>query len=140
MIRQAEISDIANIVELVKKGSQNGKVLIRSQDEIAANINKFFVYIEQQKIVGCCALEIYSQKLAELRSLVVLPAYQNKGIGSKLIIMCLKEAKKLKVYQVLAVTDHHELFKRAGFATQFDDKQPFFVNLTNWDNKRGGES
>ncbi|MDP2860856.1 MAG: GNAT family N-acetyltransferase [bacterium] len=140
MIRRAKISDVTNIVGLIKTGSQNGKVLFRSQDEIVANIDKFFVYVERQIVVGCCALEVYSQKLAEIRSLVVLPAYQNKGIGSKLIIKCLRAAQRLEIYQVLAVTDHGKLFRRAGFAARLDDKEPLFMNLTDWGHKRGGES
>lgn len=140
MIRKAKLSDITNIVELIKTGSQNGKVLFRSRDEIAANIDKFVVFIESQTVIGCCALEVYSQKLAEIRSLVVLPAYRNKGIGSKLISRCLKEAQKLEVYQILAVTDHDKLFRRAGFVARLNDKQPLFMNLIDWDHKQGGKT
>ncbi len=129
MVRRAKLSDVARIVELVEMGARNGKVLLRSVEEVENNLKTFFVWEEEDIVVGCCALEVYSGKLAELRSLVVLPQYQNQGIGGKLIRRCLDEAKNFGVYQVLAVTDRHRLFKIAGFKAKLDKKTPMFINL-----------
>ncbi len=129
MIRKANLSEVGIIFGLVKIGSEKGKVLIRTTEDISHNIKSFFVWQEKGNIAGCCSLEVYSQKLAEIRSLVVLPQYQNQGIGGKLIGRCLNEAKKLGIYQILAVTDRYKLFKMAGFKAKFEKKTPMFINL-----------
>ncbi|MCR4280747.1 MAG: GNAT family N-acetyltransferase, partial [Candidatus Kaiserbacteria bacterium] len=69
------------------------------------------------RIVGCCALEVYSKRLAEIRSLAVTRRYQGKGIATKLIETCLELAKKRGAYEVLSITGASKLFKRNGFGT-----------------------
>lgn len=129
MIRKAKIKDLKIIYYLLKEGNSNGKVLKRSLKELRATINNFFVYEEDNKVVGCCSLEIYSQKLAEIRSLVVHCQYRNRGIGTALVKKCLVEAKKKGIYQVLSVTDKSDLFEKLGFRTEVDEKHAMFLNL-----------
>ena len=78
---------------------------------------EFFIAIEGKKIIGCCALAVYSKRLAEIRSLAVDQEFQGKGIGSALIDACMKEAKRRKVYEVLSITGAKELFEKHGFNT-----------------------
>lgn len=129
MVRKAKMKDLRIIHSLLLEGVSNGKVLKRSLRELKKVINNFFVY-EEGKVIGCCSLEIYSQKLAEIRSLVVSSEYRNKGIGSALVQRCLDEAKSKGIYQVLSVTDKSDLFERFGFRTEVNEKQAMFINLT----------
>lgn len=80
-------------------------------------VNEFFIAKRNGQIVGCCALDVYSKRLAEIRSLVVHPKFQNKGIGTKLIESCLMEAKRKKILEVLSITGAMELFRSFGFKT-----------------------
>jgi amino-acid N-acetyltransferase len=98
------------------------KKLIRAYPEklVQAHLprtGEFFVAIEDKKIIGCCALAVYSKRLAEIRSLAVSKDHQGKGIGGALVDACLKEAKRRKVYEVLSVTGAKELFEKHGFNT-----------------------
>lgn len=129
MIRKAKSEDVKAIYSLLLEGGSNGKVLKRSIRELKAVTKSFFVYEENSKVVGCCSLEIYSQKLAEIRSLVVSTAYRNKGISSALVKRCLDDAKRKGVYQVLSVTDKCDLFERFGFKTEVNEKQAMFINF-----------
>lgn len=79
--------------------------------------DEFFVAVENEETVACCALEVYSQRMAEVRSLVVLPSHQGKGIATKLVEKCLEEAKALGVYEVLTITGATGLFAKHGFDT-----------------------
>ena len=74
------------------------------------------------EIIACCALEVYSKRLAEIRSLVVDKDFQGRLIGSKLIKRCLKRAKKLRVYEVLSITAAVPLFEKQGFKTFNNEK------------------
>ncbi len=135
-IRKANKEDIMAIYALLQEGVSGGKVLQRSIKELKQVIKYFYICEIENKVVGCCSLEIYSQKLAEIRSLVVSSEHRNKRVGSKLIQKCLDEAKKKDIYQVLSVTDKSDLFERFGFRTEVNEKQIMFLNF----NSRGGIS
>ncbi|MDB5237932.1 MAG: GCN5-related N-acetyltransferase [Candidatus Kaiserbacteria bacterium] len=76
---------------------------------------EFFVAEEEGTVIACCALEVYSKRLAEVRSLAVLPEHQGKGIATALVARCLEEAKALNVYEVLTITGATSLFEKQGF-------------------------
>lgn len=90
-------------------------MLPRSLNEIYENIRDFFVYKDNDKLMGASALHILWEDLAEIRSLAVSKECQNKGIGKKLIERCLKEAKSLGVKKVFALTYTPQFFKKLGF-------------------------
>ncbi len=91
--------------------------------------DEFFIAEEGGTIVGCCALEVYSQRLAEVRSLAVLPDHQGKGIATMLIEKCLDEAKALGVYEVLTITGATSLFEKQGFGSFNKEKFALFKIL-----------
>lgn len=130
MIRKASEQDLKAIYALLLEGVSHGKVLKRSKAELKKVLKSFFVYEEGGEVVGCCSLEIYSQKLAEVRSLVVSADYRKRSLGSRLIQKCLDEACKNGIYQVVAVTDKCTLFGKFGFKTELDEKQVMFKKLT----------
>jgi amino-acid N-acetyltransferase len=82
----------------------------------------FFVAEEEGVIVGCCALEIYSQRIAEIRSLSVAKEYQGKGIGSALIDQCVRKAQARNVHEILSITSALPLFEKQGFSTFKNEK------------------
>ena len=110
-IRKASSKDILTIRKLVRAYPQ--KLL---QDHLPP-AHSFFVAIEGGRVVGCCALEIYSKRLAEVRTLAVAKEFQGRGIATALIARCLEEARKKKVYEVLSITGAVSLFEKNGFST-----------------------
>lgn len=83
---------------------------------------EFFVAEEDGVIIACGALEIYSQRLAEVRSFAVLPEHQGKGIASALVDACLARAKERGVYEVLSITGSPAFFEKHGFKTFHSEK------------------
>ena len=71
MIRKATVEDVKNIQKLVNFYAKREKMLPRSLNEIYENIRDFYVYSEGKKILGCCALHIDWEDLAEINSLAV---------------------------------------------------------------------
>ena len=101
--------------------------LVRAHPEQLMQIHlprpsEFFVAIEDGAIIGCCALEVYSKRLAEIRSLAVAPEARGRGLASELIKLCLAEAQKRKIYEVLTITGATELFEKQGFGTFHKEK------------------
>ncbi len=82
----------------------------------------FLVAEADGRIVGCCALEIYSKRLAEVRSLAVTKSHQGAGIASALVEKCIVRAKEESVYEVLTITGALPFFQKQGFGTFNNEK------------------
>ena len=127
MIRPATTKDIPEIKKLIDWAAENHKVLSRDEDELHQVIHNFFVWIEEDAIIGCCSLEIYNKKLAEVRSLVIRDLHQGKGIGRALVDACIHRAKEKGVYEVLTITDKDAFFEKLGFNKCLDDQWALFM-------------
>ncbi len=115
MIRKARVGDVRAIQDLIEGSASKGEMLHRSLSEIYDNIRDFSVFQGSQSLLGTCALHICWEDLAEIRSLTVLEGEREKGIGSKLVKACLREAEQLGVRKVFALTYVPSFFQRFGF-------------------------
>ncbi len=115
MIRKAKIKDIKPIQELINSFAKKDIMLARSLNELYENIRDFWVDEEKGKIIGCAAMHISWDDLAEIKSLAVAKQYHNKGKGKELINACLEEAQDLGAKKVFVLTYKPEYFKKLGF-------------------------
>ena len=115
MIRKAKIRDIKEIQELIGYFAKRDVMLPRSLNELYENIRDFWVYEEQGKLVGCAALHISWDNLAEVKCLAVAKHKQKKGLGRDLVIACLAEAQVLGAKKIFVLTYKPEFFKKLGF-------------------------
>jgi len=115
MIRKAEIKDIQPIQSLINSFASQDLMLPRSLNELYDNIRDFWVFEKNKKIIGCCALHICWQDLAEVKSLAVSKNNQRKDIGTQLTIACMDEAKKFGAKRIFALTYNPLFFKKLGF-------------------------
>ncbi len=115
MIRRSNIRDVKKIQRLIKFYANKDEMLPRSLNELYENIRDFFVFEDNKKICGCCALHVCWQDLGEIKSLAVLKSRRNKGIGKKLLTACLTEARGLKLKKIFALTYKPLYFKKFGF-------------------------
>ena len=115
MIRMAKLREVKEIQRMIKLYSTRGDILPRSLSELYDHIRDFFVFIQNRKIEGICALHICWDDLAEIRSLAVQEEVRNKGMGIRLVKACLDESKNLGVKRVFALTYEPEFFEKLGF-------------------------
>ena len=127
LIRRAKAADVPVIHRLIVDASLHGKILKRTPHDIRKNVRHFWVAEEKGRVQACCSLEVYSKKLAEIRSLAVYAARRKRGIATALIEVCLREAKRRGIYEVLAITDREDLFKRRGFSEQLHGQKALFL-------------
>ena len=92
--------------------------------------SSFFVAVMHGEVVGCCALQIYSKRLAEVRSLAVHPEHRDQGIASKLVERCIERGRERGVRELFAVTSQTSFFGRLGFATFRREKTAMFFELS----------
>ncbi|MDZ4687783.1 MAG: GNAT family N-acetyltransferase [Planctomycetaceae bacterium] len=114
-VRPATIDDIAALDRFIQPFIVQERLLPRTHDELRELAEDGFIALADGRIVGFAALEIYSTKLAEVRSLAVDPAYQRHGIGKALVDACLSRARERHVFEVMAITSSEEFFQKCGF-------------------------
>ncbi len=115
-VRSAVEADIPAIAELIKPFVDEGSLLERTYDEFGDLLPNFFVAVDEAgSILGCAALEIYSRKLAEIRSLAVATSAQGQGIGKKLVEACVERARERNVLEIMAITASDAFFQSCGF-------------------------
>jgi amino-acid N-acetyltransferase len=127
MIRKAKIQDIKAIQTLINSFAEKKLMLPRSLNELYENLRDFWVFVDGKKIVGCAALHISWDDLAEIKSLAVSENWQGKGIGKELISVCLKEARELGSKKVFVLTYRMKYFNRLGFKRVKHDDLPHKV-------------
>lgn len=76
----------------------------------------FFVADCDGQVIGTVALEVYSKKLAEVRSLAVDPKWKGCRIGSALVESCVRRAKSRRITEVMAITSAEKFFEKQGFS------------------------
>jgi len=114
-IREASREDIPKLEDLVDHFVTANRLLPRTFDELCDLIPFGFVAESNACIVGFAALEIYSAKLAEIRSLAVHEDHQGKGIGRALVQRCVELAVRRNVLEVMAITSADGFFQACGF-------------------------
>lgn len=128
IIRSALDIDAPALADFIRPFVEDGKLLPRTIDELNELLPSFFVAELDGQIVGCAALEVYSPKLAEIRSLAVSPAAQGLGIGKRLVQSCLERAHDLRVLEVMAITSADDFFIACGFDyTLPGEKRALFI-------------
>ena len=85
---KADAKDLVDLSDFIKPFVASGDLLPRTFDELEDLLETSFIARLDGRIVGCAALEIYSKKLCEIRSLAVDPSAQGLGIGKQLVAAC----------------------------------------------------
>ena len=128
IVRPATEADIPALQIFITPFVEDGKLLPRTIDELTDLLEEFFVAELRGQIVGCAALEVYSPKLAEVRSLAVSPLMQGMGVGRKLVEACVQRARDMHILEVMAITSSEAFFKACGFDfTLPGEKKALFI-------------
>ena len=115
--REAMIDDVDQIHQLMADYTSRGILLPRTKIDIFENLMKFSVLELDRKIVACGALEIFTDELCEIRSLVVSPGAKRRGFGRQLVEVLIERACLMGLSRIMALTYVPEFFHRSGFRT-----------------------
>jgi amino-acid N-acetyltransferase len=115
-ITPARLDQAKDIQALVRRSADAGDMLPRPLGEIYELLRDFVVAIDENGlIVGCCALHIVWDDLAEVRSLAVDQQHRKSGLGRRLVTACIDEARRLGIRHLFALTYVPDFFKKLGF-------------------------
>jgi amino-acid N-acetyltransferase len=76
------------------------------------------------QVAGCGALEIFTESLGEVRSLVVDDAWKGQGFGRMLVQRIIEEARAIGLKRLMALTYVAPFFHKLGFKTVAMDTLP----------------
>lgn len=115
MIRKAVIKDVAGIQGIINQFARDDQMLPRSLNELYEHIRDFWVAEERRKIIGCAALHVSWEDLAEIKAVAVARSRHGRGIGRELVESCIREARALGVRRLFVLTYQPSYFQKFGF-------------------------
>jgi amino-acid N-acetyltransferase len=101
---------------LILANMEEGHLLPRALDDLAAHADRFVVALRGPKVVGCAELAPLSGHVAEVRSLAVDPSARGEGIGITLVDAVRERALRMGFEKLCAFTHAPEYFRRLGFS------------------------
>lgn len=116
-VRRARTPDVRAIRGLIDANTRSGRLLDKPTVALYEDIQEFLVAATPDgEVVGCGALHVMWEDLAEIRTLAVSAEYQGRGVGSQLVLALLDAARWVGVSRVFVLTFAVKFFQRHGFA------------------------
>jgi len=121
VIRRARTADVQEIRRLVDLYAASGRRLLKkSTVKLYEDVQEFWVAEDLQDgqsgtLIGCGALHVMWEDLAEVRSVAVDKGCGGRGIGHRIVTRLLETARELGVRRVFCLTFEVEFFTRHGF-------------------------
>lgn len=116
-VRAATIADVPTIHHLLEIYASKGNLLPRSMNELYRHLRDFFVVEIDAQVAAIGALEIFTEDLGEVRSLVVDERFERRGLGRLMVQRLVAEARQLGLRRVMALTYVPDFFHKLGFHT-----------------------
>lgn len=115
-IREARTSDVRAIRTLMDAYAADRILLSKATVTLFEDVQEFYVAEVGGTVVGCGALHVLWEDLAEVRTLAVDKQHRGRGIGDLLLRRLLQQARHLGVARVFCLTFEVDFFSRHGFA------------------------
>jgi amino-acid N-acetyltransferase len=116
-VRPARTRDVRAIRGLIDANLASGRLLDKPTVTLYEDIQEFVVVVREQdsQVIGCGAVHVMWEDLAEVRTIAVSAGHQRQGIGGLLVGALLRRAGELGVRRVFVLTFAVDFFSRLGF-------------------------
>ena len=114
-IRSARTSDIKGIRALIDAYAIGGRLLTKETVTLYESVQEFTVAIENSEVVGCGALHVLWEDLAEVRTVAVVERLRGKGVGHQLMQAIEERARAIGIKRIFCLTFETAFFGRHGF-------------------------
>jgi amino-acid N-acetyltransferase len=114
-IRSARTSDIKGIRALIDTYAIGGRLLTKETVTLYESVQEFTVAIENNEVVGCGALHVLWEDLAEVRTVAVVERLRGTGVGHQIMQAIEDRARSIGVKRIFCLTFETQFFGRHGF-------------------------
>jgi amino-acid N-acetyltransferase len=116
-VRPGRTGDVRAIRRLVDANVASGRLLDKATVTLYEDIQEFMVAERSGdgRVVGCGALHVMWEDLAEIRTIAVEESSQGEGVGHQIVTELLTRARKVGVSRVFVLTFAVKFFGRLGF-------------------------
>lgn len=108
------------IKELVAPLAERRILISKESVTYFESIQEFVVAESDGETVGCGALHVMWEDLAEIRTLASAGPWRGRGVGHALVEQLLEQARRLGVSRVFCLTFEVDFFTRHGFEVMAD--------------------
>ena len=115
VVRPAKTSDIKKIRKIIDTFVEPRRLLSKETVTLYESVQEFAIAEVDGEVVGCGALHVLWEDLAEVRTIAVVESMHGKGIGHAILESILNKAKEIGVKKVFCLTFETEFFGSHGF-------------------------
>ena len=138
-VRAMEQTDIPSVLAIMKPFVESGKLLPRSEEQVAASLEDYIVYELDGGVHACAALHFYDDGQAEIAAVAVDENYAHMGIGPKMIDSLIDQAGEGGAESIFIMTTQTaDWFEKLGFEEDTIDSIPAERRKL-WDPRRGSK-
>ncbi|CAB4334959.1 unannotated protein [freshwater metagenome] len=114
-IRPAKSTDIKGIRALIDTYAPQRRLLSKETVTLYESVQEFTVAIDNGVVVGCGALHVLWEDLAEVRTVAVAEHLRRKGVGHQILEAVIDRARTIGVSRIFCLTFETEFFGKHGF-------------------------
>lgn len=114
-VRRARTSDVTAIRRLIDSYTGEKILLGKATVTLYENVQEFWVAESGGRVVGCGALHVLWEDLAEVRTVAVDPGCRRRRIGQAILEQLLQTAREVGVSRVFVLTFEVDFFASLGF-------------------------
>lgn len=118
VIRRARTSDVRAIRALIDTYTADRRLLNKATVTLYEQVQEFWVAVraDDDTVVGCGALHVMWEDLAEIRTVAVERSCRGLKIGHRIVAELLDRAREIGVARVFVLTFETSFFGSFGFA------------------------
>ncbi len=115
-IRPARVGDVPAIHDLIRTFADRKLMIRRSLGELYESIREFLVATDEAgQVLGCVALHVFWEDLAELKCLAVSETVQGHGVGRNLVAASWDASRELEIQTLFTLTYVPDFFEKCGY-------------------------
>ena len=114
-IRPARTQDVPGIRALIDTYTLGGRLLNKETVMLYEDVQEFTVAVDGNEVVGCGALHVLWEDLAEVRTVAVVDNLKGQGVGHQILEAIINRARTVGVSRVFCLTFETAFFARHGF-------------------------
>ena len=118
LVRKARTGDVPAMHSIINHYAESQLMLPKTHLQLYENLRDYSVAVDSadsQVVLGCGALHLYWDDLAEIRAVAVAPGLGQKGVGTRIVEALIEEGRSYGLERIFVFTYVPQFFRKFGF-------------------------